>query len=84
MPGDAEKGNRQDELDAHVEDLLTKRAKLKRTFQGLWAFLKTPIGIVTGISTLNARGNFLTISQLYTDFWWRSGALLSYSSLRNG
>jgi Protein of unknown function (DUF2985) len=36
-------------LDTHVEELLTRRDKLHRSLQGLWAFLKTPIGVVTGI-----------------------------------
>ncbi|KAH7914214.1 hypothetical protein BJ138DRAFT_1000597 [Hygrophoropsis aurantiaca] len=38
-----------DALDRHVEDVLTRRAKLKRTMQGVWSFLKTPMGIITGI-----------------------------------
>jgi hypothetical protein len=37
-----------DELDMHVEDVLSRRDKLRRSLQGLWAYLKTPIGIVTG------------------------------------
>lgn len=36
-------------LDRHVEDVLTGRSKVKRTLQGVWSFLKTPIGIITGI-----------------------------------
>jgi len=37
------------ELDAHVEHVLKRRAKFRRMMKGLWAFLKTPTGIVTGI-----------------------------------
>lgn len=36
-------------LDAYIHELLTKRQKLKRTMQGVWAFLKTPIGVIFGI-----------------------------------
>ncbi|KAG2156153.1 hypothetical protein DEU56DRAFT_222498 [Suillus clintonianus] len=36
-------------LDRHIEDVLTGRAKVKRTLQGVWSFLKTPMGIITGI-----------------------------------
>lgn len=36
-------------LDRHVKDVLTGRSKVKRTLQGVWSFLKTPIGIITGI-----------------------------------
>ncbi|KAG9035318.1 hypothetical protein FS842_003722 [Serendipita sp. 407] len=48
---DQEKGDAgsMDELDLHVEDLLSRRNKIRRSLQGLWAFLKTPIGIVTAI-----------------------------------
>ncbi|KAK0544172.1 hypothetical protein OC844_007496 [Tilletia horrida] len=40
-----------DPLDTHVETLLNnrKRAQLKRVLKGLWAFLKTPQGIIVGI-----------------------------------
>jgi len=38
-----------DELDAHVEHVLKRRAKYRRTLKGLWQFLKTPTGIITGI-----------------------------------
>ena len=30
-----------DELDRHVEDVLTRRARFRRILQGVWAFLKT-------------------------------------------
>ncbi|CAG7848713.1 SubName: Full=Related to ahmp1 protein {ECO:0000313/EMBL:CCA69063.1} [Serendipita indica DSM 11827] len=46
---DPEKAGSQDELDLHVEDVLRKRDKLRRTLEGLWAYLKTPIGIVTAL-----------------------------------
>lgn len=36
-------------LDRHVENILTDRSKVKRTLQGVWSFLKTPMGIITGI-----------------------------------
>lgn len=36
-------------LDAYIHELLTKRQKFKRTMQGVWAFLKTPIGVIFGI-----------------------------------
>jgi hypothetical protein len=41
----------EDALDQHVKDVLKKSKKewLKRTLKGVWAFLKTPIGIITGI-----------------------------------
>lgn len=35
-------------LDQHVEDVLSRKDKFRRTMQGLWAYLKTPIGILTG------------------------------------
>lgn len=55
-PKDAEKGESQDELDAHVEDVLSKRANIRRGLQGLWAYLKTPIGVVTGTSSADIPG----------------------------
>ncbi len=36
-------------LDAYVHELLTKRQKFKRAMQGVWAFLKTPVGVIAGI-----------------------------------
>ncbi|KAE8224583.1 hypothetical protein CF319_g2541 [Tilletia indica] len=41
----------QDPLDTHVETLLNnrKRAQARRVLKGLWAFLKTPQGIIVGI-----------------------------------
>lgn len=36
-------------LDAYVHELLTKKQKFKRAMQGVWAFLKTPIGVIAGI-----------------------------------
>lgn len=41
-------GGDKDALDQHVEDVLSRRDKFRRTMQGLWAFLKTPVGILTG------------------------------------
>ncbi|EJU06093.1 hypothetical protein DACRYDRAFT_60648 [Dacryopinax primogenitus] len=45
VPGEA----RPDELDLHVEHVLRKRDQAKRALRGLWAFLKTPMGILTAI-----------------------------------
>lgn len=41
----------EDELDRHVDDLLNNPSKLRirRILRGVWSFLKTPMGIVTGI-----------------------------------
>lgn len=36
-------------LDAYVHELLTKRQKFARAMQGVWAFLKTPVGVIAGI-----------------------------------
>ncbi len=36
-------------LDKHVEHVLRKRDKVRRTFKGFWAFVKTPIGAITAI-----------------------------------
>ena len=39
---DAEKGQmHEDNLDRHVEDILSKRDKWRRIMQGVWAFMKT-------------------------------------------
>jgi len=46
---DEERNGSQDQLEMHIEELLSRRDKLIRSLRGLWAFLKTPIGIVTGI-----------------------------------
>jgi len=35
-------------LDQHVEDVLSRKDKFRRTMQGLWAYLKTPVGVLTG------------------------------------
>ncbi|KAL5508277.1 hypothetical protein ACEPAH_5896 [Sanghuangporus vaninii] len=39
----------EDELDRHVEHVLSKRDKVRRILRGVWAFVKTPLGIVTAI-----------------------------------
>ncbi|KAI3612115.1 integral membrane protein [Moniliophthora roreri] len=39
----------EDSLDRHVEDVMRRRARLKRVLMGVWSFLKTPMGIITGI-----------------------------------
>ncbi|KAI0650754.1 hypothetical protein C8Q79DRAFT_1006990 [Trametes meyenii] len=39
----------EDALDQHVEDVLRKRDKFRRVMQGVWSFVKTPLGIVTAI-----------------------------------
>ncbi|EST04787.1 Protein of unknown function DUF2985 [Kalmanozyma brasiliensis GHG001] len=36
-------------LDAYVHELLTKKQKFARAMQGVWAFLKTPVGVIAGI-----------------------------------
>ncbi|KAJ6539448.1 hypothetical protein B0H19DRAFT_1179153 [Mycena capillaripes] len=51
---DPEQGERsgreyEDSLDRHVEDVLNKPSKFKRTMKGVWAFLKTPLGVLAGI-----------------------------------
>lgn len=39
---DAErKSIHEDDLDRHVEEILGRRAKFRRTLQGVWGFLKT-------------------------------------------
>ncbi|KAH9966070.1 hypothetical protein BC827DRAFT_1181854 [Russula dissimulans] len=38
-----------DELDRHVHDVLKRKNKFRRVMKGVWAFLKTPLGIVFGI-----------------------------------
>ncbi|KAI0269105.1 hypothetical protein BC834DRAFT_1039699 [Gloeopeniophorella convolvens] len=38
-----------DELDRHVHDVLKRRQKFRRVMKGVWAFLKTPLGIAFGI-----------------------------------
>ncbi|KAF7352701.1 hypothetical protein MVEN_01236000 [Mycena venus] len=39
----------EDPLDRHIEDVPKKPSKFKRTMKGVWAFLKTPLGILVGI-----------------------------------
>jgi len=39
----------QDELEEHVEDLLHRKARVRRTARGIWSFLKTPQGFITAI-----------------------------------
>ncbi|KAF9464453.1 hypothetical protein BDZ94DRAFT_1161878 [Collybia nuda] len=38
-----------DSLDRHVDDVLRRRSKFRRTMKGVWSFLKTPMGIITAI-----------------------------------
>lgn len=35
----------EDALDQHVEDVLRKRDKFRRVMQGVWSFVKTPLGV---------------------------------------
>ncbi|KZT62126.1 hypothetical protein CALCODRAFT_490298 [Calocera cornea HHB12733] len=49
VPGEKRKQEPLDELDLHVEHVLRKRDKARRALKGLWAFLKTPMGIFTAI-----------------------------------
>ncbi|KAI0677562.1 hypothetical protein C8Q78DRAFT_98113 [Trametes maxima] len=44
-----EESEYEDALDQHVEDVLRKRDKFRRVMQGVWSFVKTPLGIVTAI-----------------------------------
>ncbi|KAI0081717.1 hypothetical protein K474DRAFT_1703572 [Panus rudis PR-1116 ss-1] len=47
---DAEDGRQnEDNLDRHIEDVLTKRQQFKRIMRGVWSFMKTPMGIVVSI-----------------------------------
>ncbi|THV08448.1 hypothetical protein K435DRAFT_11158 [Dendrothele bispora CBS 962.96] len=39
----------EDSLDRHVEDVMKRRAMIKRTLRGVWSFLKTPMGVITAI-----------------------------------
>ncbi|KAF8165252.1 hypothetical protein B0H34DRAFT_688456 [Crassisporium funariophilum] len=39
----------EDSLDRHVDDVLKRPSKARRTLMGVWSFLKTPMGIITGI-----------------------------------
>jgi hypothetical protein len=38
---DGESGKHEDALDRHVEDVLARPSKFKRTLRGVWSFLKT-------------------------------------------
>ncbi|KAJ9110250.1 hypothetical protein QFC19_001653 [Naganishia cerealis] len=48
---DTIESSEEDALDQHVKDVLhkSKREWLKRSLKGVWTFLKTPMGIITGI-----------------------------------
>ncbi|KAJ2930173.1 hypothetical protein H1R20_g6917, partial [Candolleomyces eurysporus] len=46
---DKESEQFEDALDRHVDDVLQRPSKVRRTFMGIWSFLKTPMGILTGI-----------------------------------
>ncbi|KAJ3789499.1 hypothetical protein GGU10DRAFT_260500 [Lentinula aff. detonsa] len=39
----------EDSLDRHVDDVMRRRDRIRRILKGVWSFLKTPLGIVTGI-----------------------------------
>ncbi|TFY59690.1 hypothetical protein EVJ58_g5638 [Rhodofomes roseus] len=49
--GDKENSDDEDEdnLDMHIEDVLRKRDRARRVMQGVWSFVKTPLGVVTAI-----------------------------------
>ncbi|EFI27723.1 hypothetical protein CC1G_14646 [Coprinopsis cinerea okayama7 len=47
--GDKEKPDYDDPLDSHVDDVLKSPSRIRRTLLGVWSFLKTPMGILTGI-----------------------------------
>jgi hypothetical protein len=38
---EAESGKHEDALDRHVEDVLARPSKFRRTIRGVWSFLKT-------------------------------------------
>ncbi|KZT20404.1 hypothetical protein NEOLEDRAFT_1140860 [Neolentinus lepideus HHB14362 ss-1] len=38
-----------DDLDHHVEDVITKHQLFKRTMKGVWAFVKTPAGFIAAV-----------------------------------
>ncbi|KAJ3566414.1 hypothetical protein NP233_g7021 [Leucocoprinus birnbaumii] len=38
-----------DALDRHVDDVIKRPFPIRRTLLGVWAFLKTPMGLITGI-----------------------------------
>ncbi|KLO18050.1 hypothetical protein SCHPADRAFT_135198 [Schizopora paradoxa] len=42
-------GVHEDDLDRHVEDVLSRESKFRRTMSGVWAFMKTPMGIIASI-----------------------------------
>ncbi|GJE84182.1 hypothetical protein PsYK624_002580 [Phanerochaete sordida] len=47
---DAEKGQmHEDNLDRHVDDVLSRRDKYRRIAKGVWAFMKTPMGVIVSI-----------------------------------
>lgn len=39
----------ENELDMHIENVLSKRDHFKRVMMGVWSFVKTPLGFVTAI-----------------------------------
>ncbi|KAF9652096.1 hypothetical protein BDM02DRAFT_3161621 [Thelephora ganbajun] len=39
----------ENELDLHIEDVLRKRDRFKRTMKGVWSFVKTPLGFITAL-----------------------------------
>lgn len=41
IPGEDARSVHEDDLDRHVEDVLTRRQQVRRTLQGIWAFVKT-------------------------------------------
>lgn len=50
-PADADnKSVHEDDLDRHVEEVLSKRAIVRRTLRGVWAFVKTRTQMHLGFS----------------------------------
>lgn len=47
--GQSQKRQYEDSVDRHVDDVLKRPSKFRRTMQGVWSFLKTPMGIIAGI-----------------------------------
>ena len=52
-------------LDQRVEDVLSRSDKFRRSMQGLWAYLKTPVGILTGEIALQSLAHALTVFPRY-------------------
>ena len=74
-PTDKEQNGSTDVLDMHVEELLSRKQKIRRSLQGLWAFLKTPIGIVTGKFLIH-HAYIINLTVTMSSYLWRRRCLL--------